>query len=196
MLILSSLLKIQVDQFYRLFFSHWFPSGHSVIMGIVVSHQFNGVACRDVVEFHEVGNFRVGFDLSSSFRDLSLGGMVSRGSPFSSFACVSSMFGQVASLLMANEAFSVPDVLHSFARREIDLVYIHGIGIRSRGSASRRDVAVPSSSEFPESYHILVEFPRFVKPLFPPPTSLSIRKGGSSHHNSELLGYPLLEGVH
>ena len=97
---------------------------------------------------------------------------------------------------MADEAFSVSDVLCPLARGEIDLVYIHGIWIRSRGSASWRDIAVPFSSEFPESYHISVEFPSFVKPLFPLPTSLSVRKGGGSHHDSELLGYSSLEGVY
>ena len=148
------------------------------------------------MEFHEVGNLRVSFDLSSSFHGLSPGGMVSWGSPFSSFSRVSLVFGQVASLLVADEALSVPDVLCPSTRREIDLVYVHSIGIRSRGSASRRDVAVSSSSEFPESYHISVEFPSFVKPLFPPPTSLSIRKGSSSHHDSKLLGYSSLEGIY
>ena len=196
MLILSSLSKIQVDQFYQLFFGCRLPSGRSTIMGIVVSHQFNGVAGRDIMEFHEVGDFRVSFDLSSSFHGLSPGGMVSWGSPFPSFSRVSSMFGRVASFLVADEAFSVPDVFRSFTRREVDLVYIHGIGIGLRGSVSWRDVTVPSSSEFSESYHVSVEFPSFVKPLFPPPISLSVRKGGGSHHNSELLGYPSLEGVY
>ena len=97
---------------------------------------------------------------------------------------------------MADEAFSVSDVLHLFARREIDLVYIHGIRIRSRGSVSWRDIAVPFSSEFPESYHVSVEFPSFVKPLLPLPTSLSVREGGGSHHDSKLLGYSPLEGVY
>ena len=106
------------------------------------------------------------------------------------------MFGRVASLFVADEALSVPDVLCPFTRREIDLVYVHSIGIRLRGLASRWNVAVPSSLEFPELYHISVEFPSFVKPLFPPPTSLSIREGGGSHHDSELLGYSLLESIY
>ena len=165
-------------------------------MGIVVSHQFNGMARRDVVEFHEVSNLWVGFDLSSSFRGLPPGGMVSRGSLFSSFSRVSSMCEQMTSLLVADEAFSISDVLRPFTRREIDFVYVHSIGIRSRGSASRRNVAVPSSSEFPKLYHISVEFPSLVKPLFPPPISLSIREGGSSHHDSKLLGYSSLEGIY
>ena len=154
------------------------------------------MTCRDVVEFHEVGNFWVGFDLSSSFRGLFPGGMFSWGSPFSSFSGVSLVFGRMASLLVADEALSVSDVLRLFTRREIDLVYVHSIRIGSRGSASRWDVAVPSSSEFPESHHISVEFPSFVKPLFPSPTSLSVRKSSGGHHDSELLGYSSLEGVY
>ena len=102
----------------------------------------------------------------------------------------------MASFLVTDEALSVSDVLSSFTRRKVDFVYVHGIGVQSRGSASRQDVAIPSSSEFPELYHISVEFPSFVKPLFPPPAGLSVRKGGGSHHNSELLGYPSLEGIY
>ena len=102
----------------------------------------------------------------------------------------------MASLLVANEALSVPNVLSSFSRGEIDLVYIHSIGVRSRGSSSQGDVAVSSPSEFPESYHISVEFPSFVKPLFPFPAGLSIRKGGGGHHDSELVGYSPLEGIY
>ena len=97
---------------------------------------------------------------------------------------------------MTDEALSVPDVLCPFTGREVDLVYVHGIGIQSRGSASQRDVAVSSSSEFPESYYISVEFPSFVKPLLPLPTSLSVREGGGSHHDSKLLGYSPLEGIY
>ena len=150
---------------------------------------------RNVVEFHEISNLRVGFDLSGSFHGLSPGGMVCRGFPFSSFSGVSSVFGRVASLLVADEALSVPDVLCPFVRREIDLVYIHGIGIRLRGSASQRDVTVPSSSEFPESYHVSIEFSSLVKPLFPLPTSLSIREGCGSHHDGELLSHSSLKGI-
>ena len=122
--------------------------------------------------------------------------MVSRGSPLSSFPRVSSVLGRVASFLVANEALSVPNVLCSFTGREIDLVYVHCIGIWSRGSASRWNVAVSSTSEFPESYHVSVEFSGFIEPLFPLPTSLSIRKGSGSHHDGELLGYSSLEGVY
>ena len=97
---------------------------------------------------------------------------------------------------MAYEAFSVPDVFCPLARGEIDFIYVHCVRIGSRGSASWRDVAVSSSSEFPKSYHVSVEFPSFIKPLFPLPTSLSIREGGGSHHDSELVGYSSLKGIY
>ena len=154
------------------------------------------MSCRDVMEFHEVGNLWVSLDLSGGFRGLPPGRMVSRRSPFSSFSRISSMFGRVASLFVADEALSIPNVLCPFTRREIDLVYVHGIGIRSRGLASRQDITISSSSEFPESYYVSVEFSSFIKPLFPLPTSLPVRKGGSSHHDGELLGYSSLEGVY
>ena len=97
---------------------------------------------------------------------------------------------------MTDKALSVSDVLCSFSQGEIDLVYVHSVRVWSRGSASQRDVAVSSSPQFPESHHILVEFSCFIKPLFPLPTSLSIREGGGSHHDGELLGYSLLKGVY
>ena len=148
------------------------------------------------MEFHEAGDLRVSLDFLGSLRVLSPRGMVSWRLSSSSFSKISSMFGQVASLFVTDEALSVSDVLHPVARREIDFVYVHGIWIRSRGSASWWDVAVPSSSEFPESYYVSVEFPSFVKPLFPFPTSLSIREGSSSHHDSKLLGYSSLKSVY
>ena len=154
------------------------------------------MSCRDVVEFHEAGNFWVGFDLFSGFCSPSLGGVVSRGSPFSSLPRVSLVFGRVASFSVADETFSVSDVLCLFTGREIDLAYVHGVRIWLRGSASWGDIAVPSSSEFPESYYILVELSSLLKPLFPFPTVLSVRKGGCGHHDSKLLGYSSLEGIH
>ena len=102
----------------------------------------------------------------------------------------------MASLLVENEALLVSDVLSSFSRGEIDFVYIHSIRIGSGGPTSRQDVAISSSSEFPESYHISVEFPSLVKPLLPLPTGLFIREGSGSHHYSELLGYSSLEGIY
>ena len=196
MLILSSLSKIQVDQFNQFFFSCLFPGNHGVIVRVVVPHQFDGMTHRDIVLLHEVSDLQVGSHLSSSFSSFPPGGVISQGSPLSSFPRVSSVFGRVTSLLVADEALSVPDVLSSFTRRKVNLVYIHSIGIRTRGLASRRDVAVSSSSEFPESYYISVEFPSLIKPLFPPPTSLSIGEDGGSHHDSKLLGYSPLEGVY
>ena len=154
------------------------------------------MARRDVVLFHKAGNLWISLDLPSSLGGLSPGGVVSWGSSLSSFPRVSSMFGRMTSLFVTDEALSVSDVLCLFTRREIDLVYIHGVRVRSEGSLSRWDIAVSSSSEFPESYHVSVEFPSFVKPLLPLPISLSIREGGSSHHDSKLLGYSPLEGVY
>ena len=165
-------------------------------MGIVVAHLFDGMSSRDIVEFHEVGHLWVSLDLPGGFRGLFPGRMISRRSPLSSFSRISCVFGRMASLLVADEALSVSDVLSPFTRREIDLVYVHSIGIRSRGSASRQDIAIPSFSEFPESYYVSVEFSCFVKPLFLFPTSLCVWEGGGSHHNSELLGYSSLEGIY
>ena len=104
----------------------------------------------------------------------------------------------MASLLVADKALAVPDVLRFFTRREIDLVNVHSIRIRVRGSASQWNIAVSSSLEFSKLYHILIELSCFVKPLFPLPTSLflSIWEGSSSHHDSKLLGYSSLEGVY
>ena len=114
-------------------------------MGVVVSHQFDGVTCRNIVLLHEISNLWVGLDLPSGFRGPSPGGVVSQGSPFSSFPRVSSVFGRVTSFLVADEALSVPDVLRSFIWRKVDLVYVHSIGVRSRGLAGWQDVAVSSS---------------------------------------------------
>ena len=147
------------------------------------------------MQFHEVCNFWVGFDLSRGLHSLSPG-MASRGSSLSSFPEVSLVLGRVASLLMANEAFLVPNMLCFLSWGEVDLVYVHSIRIWSGGSLSWQNVTVTSPSEFPELYHISVEFSCLVKPLFPLPTSLSIWKGGGSHHDSELLGYSPLEGIY
>ena len=150
--------------------------------------------------FHEVGDLQVSFDFSSGFSGLSPGEVFSRrqGSPSSSFPRVSPVFGQVASLLVADEAFLVPYVLCSFTGREIDFVNIHGIEIGVSNSSSWQDITVSSSSEFPELYHIVVKLSCLVKPLFLFPTSLclSVREGSSSHHDGELLGYSSLEGVY
>ena len=106
------------------------------------------------------------------------------------------MLGQVASLLVADEAFFISDMFCPIAWREIDFVYIHSVGISLGGSASRQNVTVSSSSEFPESYYVSVELPGLVQPLFPFPGGLPIREGGGSHHDSKLLSYSSLEGIH
>ena len=108
------------------------------------------------------------------------------------------VLGQMASLFVANEAFAVPDVLHSFTRREIDLVNVHCVRIRVRGSASWQNITVSSSSEFPESYHVMIELSCLVKPLLPLPTRLflSVWESSSGHHDSKLLDYSSLEGIY
>ena len=91
---------------------------------------------------------------------------------------------------MADEAFAVSHMLCSFTGGKIDLVNVHGIrisgGSGGSGVLSWGNVAVPSSSEFSESHHILVELSCLVEPLFPLPTHLflSIWEGCSSHHDS------------
>ena len=166
-------------------------------MGVVVSHQFDSMTHRDIMLFHKASNLRVGFNLPSSFRSLSPGGVVSRGSPFSSFPRVSSVFGQVASLLVADEAFAVSDMLRSFTRRKIDFVYVHSVGVGVRSPVSWWNITVFPFSELPKSYHIAVKLSCLVKPLFllPPGLLLPIREGSGSHHDGKLLGYSSLEGV-
>ena len=126
MLILSSLSKIQVDQFYRFLLGSWFPGNCGIIMGIVVSHKFNGMSRGDVMEFHEVCHFWIGFDFLSSLRGPLPGGTVSRWSSSSSFPGVSLVFGRMASFFMADEAFAIPDMFCFVAWGEIDFVNIHG----------------------------------------------------------------------
>ena len=98
---------------------------------------------------------------------------------------------------MADKALAVPYVLRPLTGREVDPVYIHSIGVRMGGSASRQNITVSPSLEFPESYHISVELSCFVKPLFPLPASLflPVREGGGGYHDGKLLGYSSLEGV-
>ena len=155
---------------------------------------------QEIVLSHEVSNLQVSFDLSGGFCGLSPGEVVSsrEGSSSSSFPGVSPVFGRMASFLVTDEALVVPYVLCSFTGREIYLIHIHGIGVGTSGSVSRRDVTISSSSEFPESYHILVELSCFVEPLFPFQTGLflTVRKGGGSHHDSELLSNSSLKGVY
>ena len=94
------------------------------------------MSCGDIVEFHEFDNFWVGFDLSGGFRGPSPGGMVSWRFPLPSFPRIPSVLRRVASFLVADEALSVPDVFCPLTWREIDLIYIHCVGIRSRGLTS------------------------------------------------------------
>ena len=156
--------------------------------------------CRDIVLPHEVGNLQVGINLPGGLCGFSPGEVVSLrwGSSSPSLPGISPMFGQVASLLVADEALAISNVLHSFTRGEVDLIHIHSIGIGVRISVSQRYIAVSSSSEFPELYHVLVKLSCLVKPLFPFPAGLflPIREGGGSHHDGELLGYSSLEGVY
>ena len=107
----------------------------------------------------------------------------------------------MSSLLVADETLAVAHMFSPFTGREVDLVDVHDIGI-SGGTSDFHwlgllDIACPSSLEFPESYHISVKLSCLIEPLFTFPSSLflSSREGSSSHHNSKLIGYPLLEGV-
>ena len=112
------------------------------------------------------------------------------------------MLRQVAPLLVADEALVVPHVLCSFTRRQIYFVHIHGIRIPGRSGSPRvlgqRNITISPTLEFPESYHILIELSCLIKPLFPFPASLflSVREGGSGHHDSKLVSHPSLEGIH
>ena len=152
--------------------------------------------------FHKIIDLRVYFVDFPCFSSLSPGGVFSSLWGFSSSSRVSLMFGRSTSLLVADEAFVISDVLCSFTGGEVYLVYVHGIGIpgRSGGSwiLSRWDVTVSPTSKFPESYHISVELSCLIKPLFPFPASLflSIREGSSGHHDSKLIDYSSLEGVY
>ena len=149
---------------------------------------------------HEVADPRVSFDFPHGLRGLPPREVFSLrwGPSSSSFPWVSPVLKRVTSLLVADEAFVVPHVLRFFTGGEIDLVHIHCVGIGVSGSVSRWDVAISSSSEFPELYHISVTLSHLVEPLFLSPASpfLAIREGGSSHHDGELLGYSLLEGIY
>ena len=102
---------------------------------------------------------------------------------------------------MADEALVVPHILHSFTGREIDFIHVHCIRISRLGGSGVSgwwDVTVSSSLEFPKLYHISVKLSCLVKPLFPFPSSLflSIWEGSGGHHDSELVGYSSLEGIH
>ena len=149
---------------------------------------------------HKFCDLWVSLDFSGGFCGLSPGEAISLrwGSSSSSFPWISSVFGQVASLLVGDEALLVSNVLSSFTRRVIDFIHVHSIGVGARGSASWWNVAVSPSLEFPKLYHVVVELSSFFKPLFPLPASLvlPVRGSGGGHHNGELLGYSSLEGIY
>ena len=166
------------------FFGRFLPGSHRVVVGVIVSHQFYSVLHRDFVLFHEVANLRVYLVDFSGFHVSPPGGMSSlQEFPSSSFSRVFFMFGQVTSFFMADEALLVPRMLHPFARRKIDVINIHGIRVLGRSGGfsvlSWWDIAISPSSEFPESYHVLVELSSFVKPLLPfPNQSFPVLQGG------------------
>ena len=81
------------------------------------------------MKFHEVCHFWVSFDFLSSLRGLSPGGMVPRWSSSSSFPGVSPVLGGMASFLVADEAFAIPDMFRLVARGEIDFVHIHSVWV-------------------------------------------------------------------
>ena len=90
---------------------------------------------------------------------------------------------------MADKALAVMYVFGSFTRREIDPVNVHGIGVPGGMSGFYQSgllvIAIPSSLELPESYHVLVEFSSLIEPLLPFPFSflLSFREGSGSCHD-------------
>ena len=98
-------------------------------MGVIISHEFYGMSCGDIVKFHEVCHFRVSLDFFGGFSVLPPGGSVSRWFSSSSFSGVSPVLGRMASFFVADEAFAISDVLSSIARGEIDLVNIHGVRV-------------------------------------------------------------------
>ena len=92
--------------------------------------------CRDFMLLHEVADLQVYFIDFPCFISLSPWGAFSslQGPSFPSR--VSLVFGRVASLFVADETLVVPHVFHSFTRREVDLVYVHGVRVPRRSSSS------------------------------------------------------------
>ena len=103
---------------------------------------------------------------------------------------------------MADEALVVPHVICSFSGGEVDPVNVHGVGASGKSGIPSRlgqwNVAISSTSEFPKLYHILVELPDLIEPLFPFPASLFLPfwESSGSHHDGKLVGYSLLKGIH
>ena len=181
MLILPSLSKTLGDLIDQFFFSCPFPGHHRFIMGIIVSHQIYGMLHGDPMLFHEFVDPRVCPSNFSDFGSLPPGGasLMLWSSPF--LSRVSFVFGRVASLLMADEALAVLHMLRSFTGREIDLVDVHGIRVSGCSGSfrglSQQDIAVSSTSELLELYHVLIELSCLVEPLFPFPAGFFLSFG-------------------
>ena len=194
MLTHPSLSKIQADFIDQFFFSHSFPGSHGVI--VIVPHEVYCLLHGDPMFLHEVVDPWVCFNFLGLC--LSPGGLDSLWWRFFSSSRVPPMLGQMATLSVADEAFVVPHMLCSLLRGKVDLVNVHGVGVPSNilGWLGHGNITVSSTSELPESYHISVKLSCLIKPLFPFPGGLSVRRSHSSHHDSELVGYPSLEGIH
>ena len=70
------------------------------------------------------------------------------------------MLGQVASLLVTDEALVIVHVFGSVSGGEIDSVDVHSIGpwqVEWLLLVELVDIAVPTASELPELYHVIVE---------------------------------------
>ena len=122
--------------------------------------------------FHEAGNPQIHFIKFPGFSSLSPGGAFSLLWGLSSPSGVSLVFGRMTSLLVTDEAFAVPHVFSSFTGREVDFVYMHGVGIPGWCSGSVclswQNEAVSPTPEFPKLYHVLVNSPALsVTILFP-----------------------------
>ena len=131
--------------------------------------------CRDSMLFHELMDPQVFIFKSSGCGVLPPGtGLALWRS--SLLSRVPLMLGQVASLLVADEALLVSHVLHSFTGREIDLVHIHGIRVSGWSAGlhvlGQQDKGVFSTSKSLESYHVSVELSCLIKPLLPFPSGL------------------------
>ena len=79
--------------------------------------------CRDAMLLHELVDLQVFFFESSGCGILLPGASLVLWGP-SLLSRVSFMLGQVASLLVADEALLVPHVLHSFTGGEVNLVHV------------------------------------------------------------------------
>ena len=107
---------------------------------------------RDSMLFHEFMDLWVSFLKSSGYGILFPGVSLALWGP-SFLSRIPFVLRQVAPLLVADEALSVYHVLHSFTRREIDLIHIHGIRVSGRLAGlsvlGQQDEVVPSASKLP-----------------------------------------------